>query len=78
VRKLTQRWLNQSHTYLVIIANLFMRKLTHNNLIINVGHMTRSSCSQNMIIIMLNLFIMIQYHNKNYHRRWSDDKITVT
>jgi hypothetical protein len=30
-----------------------------------------------MIIIMLNLFIMIQYHNKNYHQRWSDDKITL-
>jgi hypothetical protein len=33
-------------------------------IIINVSQMIKSSCSQNMIIIIFNLFIMIHDHNK--------------
>jgi hypothetical protein len=36
----------------------------HNKIIINVGQMTKLSCSQNMIIIIFNLFVMIHNHNK--------------
>jgi hypothetical protein len=36
----------------------------HNKIIINVDQMIKLSCSQNMIIIIFNLFIMIHNHNK--------------
>jgi hypothetical protein len=36
----------------------------HNRITINVDHMIKLSCSQNMIIIIFNLFVMIHDHNK--------------
>jgi hypothetical protein len=36
----------------------------HNKIIVNVGQMIKLSCSQNMIIIIFNLFVMIHDHNK--------------
>jgi hypothetical protein len=36
----------------------------HNKIIINIGQMIKLSCSQNMIIIIFNLFVTIHNHNK--------------
>jgi hypothetical protein len=48
-------WLSSYSTYSIH---------NHNKIIINVDQMIKLSCSQNMIIIIFNLFTMIHDHNK--------------
>jgi hypothetical protein len=45
---------------IIIMFNLYK----HNKITINVGQIIKLSCSQNIIIIIFNLLVMIHDHNK--------------